>query len=229
VKCEATSKRSGHRCRKDAMIGRTVCHMHGGKTPRGFALPQTRTGRYSQHLPARLAARYAEAQGDSELLALRDEVCLIDARLTDVLGRVDTGEAGRHWAALQHTWTDLTTAKAAGDVHQVSGLLTRIGELIQAGAADYAAWAEIIGLLQERRKLVESERKRLVELGQMITAERVITLVGVVEDAVRRHLPAHVDEAHARTILAAIAAELGAAISGSPGARLVLGPGDHEP
>ena len=44
--------------------------MHGGTTPRGLALPQTRTGRFSKDLPTRLLANYQAAPADPEMLAL---------------------------------------------------------------------------------------------------------------------------------------------------------------
>lgn len=55
--CTATSKRSGKRCRKSSMTDRTVCLLHGGKTPRGVASPHFRHGRYSILLRARPTAR----------------------------------------------------------------------------------------------------------------------------------------------------------------------------
>ncbi len=55
--CTATSKRTGQRCCKPAMIDRTVCLLHGGKTPRGVASPHFRHGRYSTLLRARPSSR----------------------------------------------------------------------------------------------------------------------------------------------------------------------------
>lgn len=55
--CTATSKRTGQRYRKPAMIDRTVCRTHGGKTPRGVTSPHFRHGRYSILLPARPSPR----------------------------------------------------------------------------------------------------------------------------------------------------------------------------
>ncbi len=51
--CTATSKRTGERCRKSAMLGRTVCLAHGGRTPRGVASPHFKHGRHSKQLPFR--------------------------------------------------------------------------------------------------------------------------------------------------------------------------------
>lgn len=47
--CAATSKRSGKRCRKHAMRGRTVCLAHGGRTPIGMSSPHWKTGIYSRN------------------------------------------------------------------------------------------------------------------------------------------------------------------------------------
>ena len=189
TQCTGTAKRTGEQCRDDAMKGRTKCYKHGGKTPRGIALPQTKTGRYSKHLPTRMAARYQEAQQDPELLVLRDEIALLDSRLSDVLSRVDTGESGALWADLQKSWEAFGLARAAGNVPKMTELLATHESLLQRGRADYAAWAEIGQLLDRRARFVESERRRYVEMQQMVGVEQVMLFLGAVTDAIRRHVP----------------------------------------
>src|SRR5262245_50957479 len=110
MKCTAKSKRTGKRCRANAVTGREVCYHHGGRSPQGIALPQTKSGRYSKHLPSRLLATYEEAKRDPEILALRDEVALIDARLAELLKRIDTGESGASWKQLQENFRELRVA-----------------------------------------------------------------------------------------------------------------------
>lgn len=86
--CSATSKRSGERCRKHAMKGRSVCRAHGGATPRGMASPHWKHGRYSSALPEGLAARYEAALADSRLLSLRDDIALVNLEITEALASV---------------------------------------------------------------------------------------------------------------------------------------------
>ena len=83
--CTGTSKRSGLQCKRNAKPGRSVCKIHGGDTPVGLAAPNFKTGRYSKYLPAGLAERYVAARTDPELLSLRDEIGLVDTRITEVL------------------------------------------------------------------------------------------------------------------------------------------------
>lgn len=200
AQCTAKSKRSGERCKRGATPGRNVCHIHGGKSLAGPASPTFQTGRYSKLLPARLADRYQQARADTELLALRDEIALLDARLGDVLGTVDTGESSKIWKELQAANSELQIAVAAKDNARVNRAVREISRLIDSGSADVEAWNDVYNLLDQRRRLVESERKRLVELQQYMTAEKAMTLLSVVLDTIQTHVTD-------RSILAAISAD----------------------
>lgn len=148
--------RSGAPCKNPPVTGRERCRMHGGSQPRGLARHNTTHGRYSKHLPTRLGERYEAALKDPDLLALRDEIAITDARIQELLEPED------------------------------------------ASAVDWPAVQESI---EQRRKLVETERKRLVDLQQMMTAEQAMTLLAAVEAVVRKH----VDD---RDTLANIAADI---------------------
>lgn len=124
------------------MIGKTVCHMHGGRSLAGVAHPNHRHGRYSKRLPERLGEQYEEAVHDRDLLTLRDEIGVVTVRIGEILER----------------------------------------------DPDPDDWREIEGLVETRRRLVDSERKRLVDMQQMITSEQAMTLVAAVVDAVKRHV-----------------------------------------
>lgn len=198
--------RDGDPCKNPPVIGATRCRMHGGKTPRGRALPQTTHGRYSKDLPTRLAARYEEARTDPDLLNLNAEIHLTYAMLTEALRGMDQGEAGRLWRDLKTTWDALQEANRQRDGDAAKQALSEIGRLIARGVADAAARSEVLDIVERRRKLVESEAKRRTAMQQMITAERLMVLVSAVTDVVMRH----VDDPRQR---AAIAADIGALIS----------------
>lgn len=210
IRCGAKT-RGGQPCRQHAMAnGR--CRMHGGASPSGLAHPNTTHGRYSKHVPTRMLANYEQAQQDPDLLNLREEIALLDARLSDLLRRVDSGESGRLWKDLR------TAAKAyrSGDEDQQMQSLLDMLALIDRGYMDTQAWGEISSLLEQRRKLVESERKRLVEMQQMMTMSQAQLLIARLYDVVTQHVSD-------RTTLAAIGAGLqalaGAGAAASTGSR----------
>lgn len=161
------------------------CRFHGGLSPAGVASPRFKTGKYSRYVPERLLERYSEAQDDELLLELRDEIALVDARLVDLLGRVDTGESGALWRELQQLWK---AYRREEHTDKGTDLLMQIGLVIGDGAADYAAWDEVNKQVTRRQKLVESERKRLVELKQVITTEQAMVLIAQLTDIIRRHV-----------------------------------------
>ncbi len=213
MQCTAKSKRSQQQCRKDAILGSTKCYMHGGKSQVGAASSGFKHGRYSKHLPTRLAERYHQARTDAKLLELNEEIALLDSRLAEVLTRVDAGDGGPLWERLVKMWGRLD------DDIRGMGVLAPIGEIITHGHADWEIWANIRELLQERRLLVESERKRYVELGQMITAAQAATMLGLITDVIRRHV-------QDRNALAAITREFMVfSVAGSGGEVIAAGVG----
>jgi len=177
------------------------CHLHGGKTPTGIALPQTRHGRYSKYLPSRLSEQYEAAKNDPALLELREDIALIDSRLSDLLKRVDTGESGQVWKELSEAYQDLQDAMRDNNTLDIQEALQTIYGLIEQGNSDYRAWGEIHEVIEQRRRLVESERKRIVEARQTLTVEQAMLMISALTDIIRTHVTD-------RKILAAISGDI---------------------
>ncbi len=177
--------RSGGTCKNRAMPnGR--CRMHGGKSLGGIASPTYKHGRYSKYLPERLRERYVESLSDPDLIALREEISLTDARIEDLIKRVDSGESGEAWALARKALGELLEAETKGE--SLHGPIAMLGEIIQRGLDDYGAWRELGGMIEMRRRLVESERKRLVDMQMMISAERAMLLISSIADIIRRNV-----------------------------------------
>lgn len=193
--------RNGTPCQRAPAVGRNRCKLHGGASLRGVASPHFKTGRYSRYLPQDLAKRYHESLNDPDLLNLSSELSLIDARLTELLGRVTTGESGALFRRLSSLWTEMTDADVRKDFDAQRAALHKIGEVIQRGLGDGAAWEEIDRLVERRRKLTESEGKRRIAMSQMLTPEQAATLVAALEAAVKEHV-------HDRETLRRIAEEI---------------------
>jgi len=180
--------RGGTPCRLPPVPGKTRCRLHGGLTPSGIASPHFKTGRYSKDLPTRLIARYQEAVSDPELLNLREDIALLDARLSDLLARVESGETGERWRQAQSYYREMDKAIRKGDAEGLSEAMGRLGSAIVKGTDDYGAWDEIGTLLDQRRRLVESERKRLVEMQLVMDVRQAMVFVAAVLDTVKRHV-----------------------------------------
>lgn len=177
------------------------CRMHRGKAAVGLAVNTYKDGRYSKYLPTRLKERYQEARTDPDLLALREDIALVDSRLTDLLKRVDTGESGKLWINLREAFNEFGKARTKGDVAEMTARLAEVEGLILRGLVDYAAWEDVGKTLDRRQKLVESERKRLIEMQQVLSVNQAMVLLSAVVETVRKNVTD-------RKALAAISSDL---------------------
>jgi hypothetical protein len=188
MQCTAKSKQSGQQCKRHAVPGGTKCKTHGGASLKGIASATYKHGGRSKYLPANLQTRYQEAVDDPELLNLRTDLALVEARLAQLLERVDTGEAGALWKAAKDAFEDLRKAGVAKDPVAQQIAFNELSDVLGRGLSDYAAWNEISSLLEQRRKLSESERRRLVDMQQMISTEQAMLFAGQVLDIIRRNV-----------------------------------------
>lgn len=201
--------RAGTPCPNAAMPnGR--CRMHGGSTPHGSALPQFKTGRYSKYLPERLAAKYEEAEADPLLLEQTSEIALLGTRAADLISKLGTGESVQLLGIIALGLGEARTKLKETDLAAADALLENLIGFVARAHSDAALWGEIVSLVDQRRKLVESERKRYVEMGQVATLNEVFALIGALGASIKANV-------HDPAIRAALAADLARITGGTLG------------
>lgn len=161
-------------CIKYPLQGRPRCELHGGLTPMGLDLPQTTNARRSKYLPAQLRERYEAFAADPKAVGLGEDLALLETRLTQLLVRLEDGESESGWKRARDAFTDLRGAMAEGDSGGVRSAMQRLQGAFAAATGVDATWRDVRELLQERRLLSESERRRMVDLHQMITVEELM-------------------------------------------------------
>src|SRR5204863_58364 len=90
AKCGAKTRSGGHCKNPGGPNGR--CKFHGGASLSGPAHPNWKGGRYSKYVPKDLLERYHQAARDPNLVAMHDEIALVDVRVSQLLEAV--GETG---------------------------------------------------------------------------------------------------------------------------------------
>ncbi len=205
AQCTATSKRSGQRCNNAPVTGATTCRMHGGTAAlrnRGAGNGNYKHGRHAKDFgESKLKQRYLAARNDLELLAMRDELAVLDALLGEGIAKLSSAEAEgaslKQWTRVADLVLDLEAAVATKNWPRQGELLTKLKDAVQAGRTEAETRAEVRQLIQERTKVAEREQKRLVAMRAMLTAEQahavfeqiLDTLNEVVTDAeLRREL-----------------------------------------
>lgn len=170
--------RSGGTCKR-APTSNGRCNLHGGRAGRPVV-----HGRYSKHLPQRLASRYEEALADPDLIAQRDEIATIDARISELLSRLDSTETSLGWKL---AWKLRQAEKAGGPEGMKAGL--QLDTILESGLKDSATWEEVAGFIEQRRRCADTEQKRLAALDQFVTAKQANVLVAAIIRLVSENVP----------------------------------------
>jgi len=186
--CTAKSKRSGERCKKDAVIGMGVCHIHGGKSLVGTDNPAFKHGRYSRYLPDALVDRYQAALADQDLNSLDDEIALTDSRLAAELLHLRAEGPQAQWDDARRIFASFTRNTNANNRDAAVRDLDRLRLLLQAGADPATAWAKVDTLIEQRRKLVETQRRVMLDSEKSIGVDQLMVLIAAVSDVIRRHV-----------------------------------------
>jgi len=139
-------------------------------------------------MPGRLLEKYQEALSDPDLRKIDTDLALVESRLADLLTRVDTGEAGELWNKARRANDEIRKALNNENYGSVVQYSTELDRLIGEGIGDYQAWDQIKDLIEQRRKLLDSEAKQLTAMGQMITAMQAMTLVAALVQTVKRYV-----------------------------------------
>lgn len=179
MQCTAKSKRSGERCLKDAMIGREVCHIHGGKTPKGSASPHFKTGAHSKYLPARLAAIYEDIENDLEVNILSRNLKLREMFLREKLEMLDDApDSAKAWAELRSIADEMEKAFENDNLGLVKISLMQIDRLINNMEAYHMAVDEIRRDLGEQRKDTQAKAAITARGENAVTVPELMAFMG---------------------------------------------------
>lgn len=186
--CGAHCRTTGEPCRRPPLAGRTRCRIHGGTALTGAAHPNYRHGQDTRlALPAPLRDLALAGMADPELLSLREDIALWDRHLADLYAKLGTGESGAAWKGLREA-ADSYRKLAGSGTQLESDALAAVLTSIETGSDDSAVYEEIRIANEHRERLVASERRRQVELGQYILAKDAHVLLNRLADTVRRHV-----------------------------------------
>lgn len=160
-------------CKREAMAGRDCCDFHGGKSLRGIASPSFKTGRYSEHLPTRYLKSFDNAMKDPALTSVREELALCDARQAELLARLSTGESGHLWHLANRALGSLRSAIASGNADAQGAAINSLISLVERGSRDEQQWAEVREVSELRRRLAETERRRIESIQAYMTMDEI--------------------------------------------------------
>lgn len=214
-------RKDGWPCESPYIRDNGRCKMHGGNQPTGANHHNFKHGRASRAysaLPARFKEAYMASMQDDDLLSLRADISLTDARMNELIERLDTGETGERWRSVVTLSSALLTELSHEELDRDALMesATSLSEMSESAISDERAWRELKSTSQHRRKLVDTERQRLKDLHAYLTAEEALAIMGRITDSIIRHV-------EDKAVLTAILHEIQVATGNDPRHRGLIG------
>jgi hypothetical protein len=163
-----------------------VCPFHGGNTPRGTASPNYKHGLRSKHMPQGLRLRYSQAMEDPSLLSLDRDVALVESRLMELLAELKNPEG--NWSAVKRGAQQIMAARGSGDATALREALDGLLAAINAGDGLQNRWLEIGGLIEARRRIIDTIGKQQIRAQEALTLDRASVLFTALARAVTRNV-----------------------------------------
>lgn len=226
--CGSRGKRNPWPCPQKPVHDRTRCYHHGGKTPKaGPDHPRWKHGQASvfrQLLPQRMQEVYDNAIHDPERLSLASDLALAVVAQQQALQAL--GDSGDPYQAIRQANEhigELTIAIAEGaDPTRVGACVDRLATALRQANNAADALDRVLELSEKKRKLADTERKRMESLQRHISAEEVRArdqmLVAIVVQAAQQMLPKDLSGPYLRQVMEGIMALSGGSLPALPSA-----------
>lgn len=182
------------------------CKMHGGKALKGPASGSYKTGRYSTYalaLPERYRDTFFRALDAKKAIELTEQIALVEAREVELVARLTPETSTALWHRARAALDELREAYGMVDSDPKKALIAAASfdalvAAVEQGVSNESTWALLLDTLEARRKLVDTERRRVEALGAHLTPEQAIQFAAQIIGIVR-------DETNDRKLLDAIA------------------------
>lgn len=190
--CGKIARKTGKPCRNRPEPGRGYCKYHGGRIPVGVRSPHFVTGKHSKYLPKKILEKYNEAFLLDDPYSNRDEIALLDARvmmLTQQMQVTDNEEIISSVAAIRLAVDDyIKDNDKEKDPKVLLKIADEVSEILDNFANERRRWYEIYDVLENRRRLTESEVKRDALAQHQISENQAVVLIAAIVDIMKRHI-----------------------------------------
>lgn len=171
-------------CKQFPLKDRQRCKLHGGTSLAGPAAPGWRTGAASKYLPKGLVASFEASMQDPDLLALDRDISVVQARIEATLGQLrDGGNEG--WSAVRKAVEAVDAATTGTDKAAAAVALVAV---VRKGLDAQDLWTDLERLTEQKRRLVDTERRRIEAAQQALTTERATALITYVLESLKRNV-----------------------------------------
>lgn len=186
VNCPDCSMPRG-RCELSPVPGRSRCRLHGGKSLAGVSSPTYRGRGYSKYLPDTMRNDYAAALRNPDLLSLNREIAIIESRMAVIMRQMTSeGGASAAWRHADLAMRSLISVLQSSppDPAKQADALRKLDTVIKQGYDEVKLWVDLIDLIETKRRLTETEQKRLTAAKMLVAVPQAMLLFDRLVNAV---------------------------------------------
>jgi hypothetical protein len=186
-RCQAFVKDRSRQCEKAAREGFKVCEFHGAGRRDSPGGRPPKHGRFSKRLPKSILAMFDEAMLDPTMLELRSEIALVTTRTEELVSTLSSNQVSLNKIVLAYETLELAF-ESADDPDAVATAMRSLKTCINSASSLRYTWNEILTLIQHRKSLVESERRRLLENKAMLSVDQLMLLMAQIQQVVLKEV-----------------------------------------
>ena len=206
-------KKPGRFCQKPPIKGKRRCRLHGGKSLGGIASGKYKHGRYSRYLPMDMRKQYEESKHDPELLSHQPDLRLMDLHLQRLLATLTQPENLEAFSRAREAFEEFKKFQREKNGPAMKHALDKVDLLFTVGIQSGSVWTEVREAIEQRRRLLESESRRIKDQQTTMSSEQVLSLIEFIVDCLRTSVSLYVDRYIASKILAKVTTDIGAIVS----------------
>lgn len=189
------------------------CRIHGGKSLGGVASATYRHGRYSRFLPKDLRRRYDASKRDAELLSHQPDLRLVDVHLQELLKQLDGKETVLALSEARRIFGEFEFARKQENHEDMDAHLEALRNVFTVGVPNETVWEDIRDVLELRRKILDTENRRIRESQTTMSSEQVLAVINYVADVLHRSVHQYANRVLARQILGKVIGDLGTIVA----------------
>jgi hypothetical protein len=190
VHCRAKTGRGP--CKRHHVKDGRRCDLHGGKSPKGLASPNTKTGEHSRYLGVlspQMRDRMEQRAKDLNKLSLEAELDLLHMRVEVLIERMKEGESWASWHHALEAFEKFADAQSEKKRDEAIEALQQLGAILRRGVQAEKDWSQIDQLAWVRKpRLVETEVKRAQVMAEIIHRNFVMQIFQVIAEGVKRRV-----------------------------------------
>jgi len=160
-----------------------------------------------------LRKQYEESKDDPEFLSHQPDLRLMDLHLQQLLVALNKPENMETFVKAREAFEEFKRFQREKNAAAMKHALDKLDLLFTVGVQSGSVWNEVREVIEQRRKILESETKRIHQSSNSMSGEQILALIEYIVDVLRSSVSKYADRLIASKILQQVTTDIGVVVS----------------